>query len=290
MDVHRPASGGGGARLVRWCCSPTPPRSPSTRSWSTWPPTYPGPPGDRGLASAGFGPGGNRLVLDEHLHDHGAVGVLLGRRRRRDDRRVARAAGRSASPFTVTRAERNVHLRARRAPRARAAAGAARGPRRARAASWRREGLHLGSRDRRAQGRLRAGRLPRPQRARRRPRRAAPSPSATRSSVGDDRAVPGPRRRVGRRGPARCCSTATRPSGALVFTCNGRGMRLFGEPDHDAEVVAESIGSARRGRHVLRGRARSRRRTAASCTASPPRSRLVRASSQGHRAAVGLPG
>jgi small ligand-binding sensory domain FIST len=26
-------------------------------------------------------------------------------------------------------------------------------------------------------------------------------------------------------------------SGALVFTCNGRGIRLFGEPDHDAEVV-----------------------------------------------------
>jgi small ligand-binding sensory domain FIST len=26
-------------------------------------------------------------------------------------------------------------------------------------------------------------------------------------------------------------------SGALVFTCNGRGIRLFGEPDHDAEVI-----------------------------------------------------
>jgi small ligand-binding sensory domain FIST len=24
---------------------------------------------------------------------------------------------------------------------------------------------------------------------------------------------------------------------ALVFTCNGRGMRLFGQPDHDAEVI-----------------------------------------------------
>jgi small ligand-binding sensory domain FIST len=26
-------------------------------------------------------------------------------------------------------------------------------------------------------------------------------------------------------------------SGALVFTCNGRGTHLFGQPDHDALVV-----------------------------------------------------
>jgi len=31
--------------------------------------------------------------------------------------------------------------------------------------------------------------------------------------------------------------------GALVFTCNGRGARLFGESDHDAEVVVRSIES-----------------------------------------------
>jgi small ligand-binding sensory domain FIST len=30
---------------------------------------------------------------------------------------------------------------------------------------------------------------------------------------------------------------------ALVFTCNGRGIRLFGEPDHDASLVAEYTGS-----------------------------------------------
>jgi small ligand-binding sensory domain FIST len=28
-------------------------------------------------------------------------------------------------------------------------------------------------------------------------------------------------------------------SGALLFTCNGRGTTLFGTPDHDASVVAE---------------------------------------------------
>jgi small ligand-binding sensory domain FIST len=30
-------------------------------------------------------------------------------------------------------------------------------------------------------------------------------------------------------------------TGALVFTCNGRGARLFGVEDHDAAVVAESL-------------------------------------------------
>jgi len=29
--------------------------------------------------------------------------------------------------------------------------------------------------------------------------------------------------------------------GALLFTCNGRGTRLFGRPDHDAEIVAEHV-------------------------------------------------
>jgi small ligand-binding sensory domain FIST len=29
---------------------------------------------------------------------------------------------------------------------------------------------------------------------------------------------------------------------ALLFTCNGRGSRLFGAPDHDAEVIAGTLG------------------------------------------------
>lgn len=35
-----------------------------------------------------------------------------------------------------------------------------------------------------------------------------------------------------------------RAGGALVFTCNGRGSNLFGEPGHDAEVVTEATGAA----------------------------------------------
>ena len=34
------------------------------------------------------------------------------------------------------------------------------------------------------------------------------------------------------------------PAGALVFACNGRGVGLFGEPDHDAGTVAAVLGGA----------------------------------------------
>ena len=33
-------------------------------------------------------------------------------------------------------------------------------------------------------------------------------------------------------------------AGALLFTCTGRGTRLFGEPDHDAAVVSSYLGDA----------------------------------------------
>jgi small ligand-binding sensory domain FIST len=35
-----------------------------------------------------------------------------------------------------------------------------------------------------------------------------------------------------------------KPSGALVFACNGRGRGLFGRNDHDAEAVAEELAGA----------------------------------------------
>jgi small ligand-binding sensory domain FIST len=33
-----------------------------------------------------------------------------------------------------------------------------------------------------------------------------------------------------------------RPAGALLFTCNGRGSRMFSEPDHDAGLIATMLG------------------------------------------------
>ena len=34
------------------------------------------------------------------------------------------------------------------------------------------------------------------------------------------------------------------PAGALLFTCNGRGSRLFDEPNHDARLVSAALGEA----------------------------------------------
>jgi small ligand-binding sensory domain FIST len=34
------------------------------------------------------------------------------------------------------------------------------------------------------------------------------------------------------------------PAGALVFTCNGRGAQMFGEPDHDAAVLERALAGA----------------------------------------------
>jgi small ligand-binding sensory domain FIST len=36
----------------------------------------------------------------------------------------------------------------------------------------------------------------------------------------------------------------SRPAGALLFTCNGRGSRLFPTPDHDAALVSSYLGGA----------------------------------------------
>lgn len=42
---------------------------------------------------------------------------------------------------------------------------------------------------------------------------------------------------------ARAVLDGRTPSGALLFTCNGRGVRMFGAPDHDARLVAAELGA-----------------------------------------------
>jgi len=39
------------------------------------------------------------------------------------------------------------------------------------------------------------------------------------------------------------------PGAALLFTCNGRGERLFGAPDHDARLVSDALGVPLAGLH-----------------------------------------
>jgi small ligand-binding sensory domain FIST len=38
--------------------------------------------------------------------------------------------------------------------------------------------------------------------------------------------------------------TGARPAGAILFTCNGRGSRMFPTPNHDAELVSKYLGGA----------------------------------------------
>jgi small ligand-binding sensory domain FIST len=34
-----------------------------------------------------------------------------------------------------------------------------------------------------------------------------------------------------------------KPAGALLFSCNGRGTRLFDQPDHDARAIRGETGT-----------------------------------------------
>src|SRR5262249_13458002 len=46
------------------------------------------------------------------------------------------------------------------------------------------------------------------------------------------------------RAPAQAQAEATSPpAAALLFACNGRGVGLFGEPDHDARTTSELLGA-----------------------------------------------
>ena len=60
-----------------------------------------------GLASAGRGPGGNRLILDGNVLRDGAVGVLLGGSTRVETV-VSQGCRPIGDPFTVTRADQNL--------------------------------------------------------------------------------------------------------------------------------------------------------------------------------------
>ena len=192
-----------------------------------------------GLASAGRGPGGNRLLLDRTLFDDGAVGVVL-------------PAGGSATtvvsqgcrpvgdPYVVTRAEANVvqELGGQSALARLEQVVADLGPDERSMAQ--RGGLHIGRviDERRAH--------------------FGPGDFLIRAVLGADResgaVAIGDEAEVGATLQFQVRDAASadedlrdllagrRADGALLFTCNGRGMGLFGEPDHDAAVLDAIVG------------------------------------------------
>jgi small ligand-binding sensory domain FIST len=190
-----------------------------------------------GMASAAARPGGNTLVLDDAVVDSGAVGVFVtGAGVHTVVSQGCRPIG---DPYVVTGAERNfVEALAGRPAldRLRELADSASDEDRA----LLQQGLHLGVVV--DEHRVDFGR----------------GDFLVRNVLGGDRETGaiavGDRIEVGRtvqfhvRDAAaadedlRALLQGEQADAALVFTCNGRGQRLFGVPDHDAGVVAELLG------------------------------------------------
>ena len=179
-------------------------------------------------------------MLDDGVSDDGAVGFALSGSVRLSTV-VSQGCRPVGVPLIVTGAERNVIFELAGKParqrltelsatsQTRSGDGRPRAPCR--------------PRRRRAPHRVPPRRLPDPQRRSASTRDRALSSSATMCRVGSDGPVPGARRRDRRRRPARAARPAgDGAAGALVFTCNGRGTRLFEMPDHDAAVVADLLG------------------------------------------------
>jgi small ligand-binding sensory domain FIST len=189
-----------------------------------------------GLASAARGPGGNRLILDHRVHEDGAVGVVLP-----PDRAVVPLVSQGCrpvgEPLIVTKAERNIVYELAGKPaldRVLDLAASASPEER----TLMQAGLHVGVVVDEAKDTFERGDF------------------LVRGVLGADRSngavAIGEEVEVGTtlQVHVRDADTADEDlremlgasgaaDGALVFSCNGRGINLFGRPHHDAELVAE---------------------------------------------------
>src|SRR5688500_18217414 len=191
-----------------------------------------------GLAAAAMQPGGNRLMLDDEVIDSGAVGVVLsgGVEIRTVVSQGCRPVGK---PYVVTKSDRNFILELGGKPalqRLQETATAADDEER----ELMRRGLQLGCVV--DDTRLESSRGDFPVRG-----VVGADGGSGAVDVGDN--VGGGRTgqfQVRDAGSAdedlRDLLTAAEADAALLFTCNGRGQRLFGEADHDAGVVDQLLG------------------------------------------------
>jgi small ligand-binding sensory domain FIST len=198
----------------------------------------PGLPVIGGLASAARGPGGNRLVLDDGIVTHGAVGVVLGPAAS-PTLVVSQGCRPIGQPFIVTKAERTMLFELGGRPaleRLMEMIEALSSEERALAA----RGLHCGLVVDERKAEFERGDF------------------LIRAVMGADRetgaVAVGDEVPVGSTVQFQVRDAATagedlvsllsghRADGALVFTCNGRGAGMFGTPHHDAELVQEVLG------------------------------------------------
>jgi small ligand-binding sensory domain FIST len=199
---------------------------------------HPGLPVLGGMASAAFGAGGNRLALDGHIHTAGAVGALVGPGTRVSTV-VSQGCRPIGRPLVVTRSERNVVYELAGQPALERLLEMARDGMSERDIRLINQGLHLGLViDEHKADFGRGDFLVR--------NVIGADQSNGAIGVGDSVEVGTTVQFHVRDAEAadedlRELLQARSADGALLFTCNGRGTRLFDAPNHDASVVGDSL-------------------------------------------------
>ncbi len=200
----------------------------------------PGLPVIGGNLSGGRGPGGTRLFLGDRSHTSGAVGVLVGAGV--DVELVVSQGGRGfGHPFTVTRSDRNVIYEVAGVPAMDCLVEQIKnglGP--AEVAGIEANGLLV--------GRLVDEHLEAPGPGDYLMRSVVGADRATGALAVDDRVPLGSTVRFHRRDAETAHAElevllhGRRAESALLFTCNGRGTRLFDMADHDAATLEGAFG------------------------------------------------
>jgi small ligand-binding sensory domain FIST len=198
----------------------------------------PGLPLLGGMASAALGPGGNRLALDDTVHTTGAVGALIG-----PGVGLATVVSQGCRPvgrpLVVTRSERNVIYELAGRPALERLLEMAKSGMSEHEIRLINQGLHLGLVIDEHQAEFGRGDF------------------LVRNVLGADQSngaiAVGDRVDVGTTvqfhvrdaesadEDLRELLASRQAGGALLFTCNGRGTRMFAEPHHDAVVVGDLL-------------------------------------------------
>jgi small ligand-binding sensory domain FIST len=197
----------------------------------------PGLPIVGGLASAAVAPGGNRLVVDDHVVTDGAVGAVLGAGVD-VTALVSQGCRPVGEPFVITKAEGNIVYELGGRPALERLQDVARSLDEA-DRQLLSNGVHLGRVI--DESKITFG----------------PGDFLVRNVLGGDprngAIAVGDVVEVGSTAQFQVRDAASADEelhrildgrladGALLFTCNGRGTRLFGRADHDAEIVAEHV-------------------------------------------------
>ena len=200
---------------------------------------YPGLPVVGGNASAAAGPGGNRLALDRQVHVSGAVGALLGPGVDLDTV-VSQGCRPIGRPYIVTRAERNYVYELAGVPALERLVQMTNEGMPEEDIDLIDQGLHLGQVIDESKLDFERGDFL---------VRNVLGADQTNGAIAVNDLVPvGATVQFHVRDAAsadedlRQLLAGRRADGALLFTCNGRGLHLFGAPDHDAGVLDEQVG------------------------------------------------